>query len=327
MQFKFINLGEVIIPDYFENSFPELPGDILLSVEKIGIIAPVQVIESEKGYMVFSGCRRFRAAEKLNWQDIPAFIYKRNKITDFDALKISIDENRLIRGLNDFEVSNILSVLENHFKLSKEEIVKTYSRKLGIPENFAMHEKYRLLKKLDKELKSFILEKKIPLKTSSSISSWQKNSQTKFFNLIKNCLMSHNDFTEAVTLIEEIAHIQKNSTEDIIDREDIQSILRNEETIKAEKTAKILKLLRDIRSPQKENLKKNIRETEKSLSKAGLVKVKLPELLEGDEIKIEITVKNAENLGEAAGIISSDNFYSKIKNLFKVKPKSTKINQ
>jgi len=322
MQFKFINLSEVRIPDYFENSFPELPGDILSSVEKIGIIAPVQVIDSEDGYTVFSGCRRFRAAEKLNWQDIPAFIYKRNKITPLDALKISIDENHLIRGLNDFEVSNILSVLEKHFKLSGEEIVKTYSRELGIPENFAIHEKYRLLKNLDEGLKLFILEKKIPLKTSSSISSWQKNSQTKLSNLIKNCLMSHNDFTEAVTLIEEIAHIQKISTGDIISREDIQSILRSKETIKADKTSKTLKLLRDVCSPQKENLKKNIRETEKSLSKAGLVKVKLSELLEGDEIKIEITVKNAENLGEAAGIISSDRFYSNIKNLFKIKPKS-----
>ncbi len=108
--------------DFNGNSIIELQA----SIKEKGIITPVTVRKSDKGYELIAGERRFRAAKNLRLRTIPAYIIKVE--SDSEMMEMALIENIQRENLNPLEESQALSVLNQKYGLSHKEISKSIGK-------------------------------------------------------------------------------------------------------------------------------------------------------------------------------------------------------
>tara|TARA_B100001996_G_scaffold379693_1_gene365860 strand:- start:1595 stop:2485 length:891 start_codon:yes stop_codon:yes gene_type:complete len=108
--------------DFNEISIIELQA----SIKEKGIITPVTVRKTDKGYELVAGERRYRAAKNLRLRTIPAYIIKVKD--DSEMMEMALIENIQRENLNPIEESQALSVLNQKHGLSHKEISKSIGK-------------------------------------------------------------------------------------------------------------------------------------------------------------------------------------------------------
>ena len=99
--------------------------DLKNSIKEKGIIQPVIVRQSEAGYELIAGERRFRAAKELGFQEVPAIV---KNVTDADSLELSLIENIQREELNPIEEANAYRELMEKFEFTQEAISKAVGK-------------------------------------------------------------------------------------------------------------------------------------------------------------------------------------------------------
>ncbi|MDO9528299.1 MAG: ParB/RepB/Spo0J family partition protein [Syntrophales bacterium] len=92
------------------------------SIKKNGLLQPILVRKSETdtGYEIIAGERRWRAAQAAGLRDVPILI--RYKTQDLDVAQLSLIENIQREELNPLEESGAYHTLIEQFHLSQDEI-------------------------------------------------------------------------------------------------------------------------------------------------------------------------------------------------------------
>lgn len=91
------------------------------SIREKGVIQPVIVRQTESGFELIAGERRFRAVKLLGLPEIPAII---RKVADGDLLEIALIENIQREELNKIEEARAYERLTTEFGLTHEMISK-----------------------------------------------------------------------------------------------------------------------------------------------------------------------------------------------------------
>ncbi|MFH1798589.1 MAG: ParB/RepB/Spo0J family partition protein [Candidatus Omnitrophota bacterium] len=94
--------------------------ELVHSIEEKGIIQPILVRPSAKGYELIAGERRWRAAQELGLEEIPAIV--REDIDDANSLEISIIENIQREELNPVEEALAFQELIARFKYTLDKV-------------------------------------------------------------------------------------------------------------------------------------------------------------------------------------------------------------
>ncbi len=153
---SFILCGiEELVPNRFQprEDFNDVSQkQLIASVKKSGIIQPIVVRKTEKGYEIIAGERRWRAAQAAGLQNVPIII---REAQDLEVAEISLVENIQREELNAIEEANAYQTLIEKFGLSQEEI----SLRVG-KDRSTIANTVRLLK-LPGEIKSALIEKNI----------------------------------------------------------------------------------------------------------------------------------------------------------------------
>ncbi len=89
------------------------------SVKKSGIIQPIVVRKTDKGYEIIAGERRWRAAQAAGLHEVPVII---REAADLDVAELSLIENIQREELNVLEEASAYQTLLEIFGLSQEEI-------------------------------------------------------------------------------------------------------------------------------------------------------------------------------------------------------------
>ncbi|HXI11460.1 MAG TPA: ParB/RepB/Spo0J family partition protein [Thermoanaerobaculia bacterium] len=92
------------------------------SVRVHGIMQPLIVSKSGKGYRLIAGERRFRAAQKAGLKTVPVVI--RELVSSSDALELALIENIQREDLNPMEEAMAYGQLHGEFGMTQEEISK-----------------------------------------------------------------------------------------------------------------------------------------------------------------------------------------------------------
>ncbi|MGB2706295.1 MAG: ParB/RepB/Spo0J family partition protein [Candidatus Omnitrophota bacterium] len=95
------------------------------SIKEKGIIQPVVVRPTERGYELIAGERRFRAVKELGYESIPAIV---KNVSDADSLELSLIENIQREELNPVEEASAYMELVEKFNFSQEEIAKAVGK-------------------------------------------------------------------------------------------------------------------------------------------------------------------------------------------------------
>ena len=103
---------------YFDDDKLE---ELVTSISENGILQPVVVQNSETGYELAAGERRWRASKKAGLKKIPAMI---REVSDTKALELAIIENIHRQDLNPIEEAEAYKRLAEDFSLTQEMIAE-----------------------------------------------------------------------------------------------------------------------------------------------------------------------------------------------------------
>jgi len=109
--------------DFNNNSLDELSK----SIKEKGVITPITIRESNKGYKIIAGERRWRAAKKAKLKSIPAYIL--NIGDEAEMMEVALIENIQREDLNPIEEAEGYAVLNSKYSLSHDGIAKTIGKK------------------------------------------------------------------------------------------------------------------------------------------------------------------------------------------------------
>ena len=113
------------------------------SIHRYGILQPISVRRTEKGFIIIAGERRYRAAKMLNMRQIPCIILNTDEAT---SAIISIIENLQREDLNMFEEAMAILSLKEIYGMTQESVART----LSVSQSYVAN-KLRLLKFTDEE--------------------------------------------------------------------------------------------------------------------------------------------------------------------------------
>lgn len=141
-------------PDQPRRHFDETSiADLTASVREHGILQPIVVTVSGKGYRIVAGERRYRAASAAGLEKIPAIV---RTLSDQHRLELSLIENIQRRDLSPIETAVGYAKLRDQFNLTLDEI----GERVGNKSVSAVSNTLRLLK-LPKEVQQALLTGKI----------------------------------------------------------------------------------------------------------------------------------------------------------------------
>ncbi|SDI49799.1 ParB/RepB/Spo0J family partition protein [Natribacillus halophilus] len=95
--------------------------DLSASIKRHGILQPLIVRKSIKGYEIVAGERRFRAAQNSQLEAVPAIV---KDLTDDRMMEIALIENLQREDLNPLEESRAYAKLMDHFDFTQEQLAK-----------------------------------------------------------------------------------------------------------------------------------------------------------------------------------------------------------
>jgi ParB family chromosome partitioning protein len=150
---------ELNIEDVFPNPFQprktfdsDKINELAASIREAGLIQPVVVYEREEKYYLLVGERRWRAAQVLKWEKIPALI---KELTIDEIMIGSLIENIQRENLNAMEIAEGIETLMKKNDLRQEDAAD----KLGM--NRTTLANYLRLLKLPEEVKNGIISGRI----------------------------------------------------------------------------------------------------------------------------------------------------------------------
>jgi ParB family chromosome partitioning protein len=155
---------------------------LVASVKKNGIIQPIIVRKSVKGYEIIAGERRWRAAQEAGIKDVPVII---REAEDTDAAEISLIENLQREDLNPLEEAGAYAMLIEKFNISQDQL----SGRVG-KDRSTIANTLRLLK-LPPHIKQALRSKAITAGHARSLLALDSpGEQTQVFNVIQKKSLS-----------------------------------------------------------------------------------------------------------------------------------------
>ncbi|MGH7409939.1 MAG: ParB/RepB/Spo0J family partition protein [Candidatus Methylomirabilis sp.] len=99
--------------------------ELAASIRSHGVLAPVLLRQTEDGYELVAGERRFRAAQMAGIQSIPAII---KEVSNSEMLELALIENIQREDLNPIEEAEAYRRLTEEFGLSQDEVARRVGR-------------------------------------------------------------------------------------------------------------------------------------------------------------------------------------------------------
>ncbi|QKS73109.1 ParB/RepB/Spo0J family partition protein [Paenalkalicoccus suaedae] len=91
------------------------------SIQTYGVVQPIILRKSIKGFEIVVGERRFRAAKEAGLKAVPAIV---KELTDDDMMEIALIENLQRENLNPLEEAKAYQKLMEHLQVTQEELAK-----------------------------------------------------------------------------------------------------------------------------------------------------------------------------------------------------------
>ncbi|MFB4161514.1 ParB/RepB/Spo0J family partition protein [Geomicrobium sp. JSM 1781026] len=95
--------------------------ELAQSIDEHGILQPLLVRKSIKGYDIIAGERRYRAAKHAGLDEVPVIV---KTLDDKEMMEIALIENLQREDLNPLEEAMAYEKLQKHLKITQEQLAK-----------------------------------------------------------------------------------------------------------------------------------------------------------------------------------------------------------
>jgi len=275
-------------------SLPDTPESLRDSIEAIGVIHPVILMKSSGWRKIICGHRRINLCKVLGLADIPALVTD-SGLDEETLLALNLAENRSHRSYSDIEKGQVIGKLVGA-GVSVEKIIQKYMPILGLQRSKKLYQEFCHIPGLETGLQYLLHDLNVPLRIFSPLLRWSRADKNSAETLFYSVRPGINKWRELLELAEEIARIENESPGDIIRREEIQSILAQNDLQAHEKYDRIVQTMTLWRYPVLSGLRKKIAHELDQLSLGPRTKIRIQESFETEEIKIEIKGRDQKSL-------------------------------
>ena len=191
--------------------------ELKVSIQQHGILQPIIVRKSIKGFEIVVGERRYRAAKEAKLETVPAVV---RNLTEDQMMEIALIENLQRENLNPLEEAKAYQKLMEHLQVTQEELAK----KLGKSRpHIANHVRLLQLPQLAQE---FIADSKLTMGHGRALLGLKKKE--KLTSLIQKVL---NNKLSVRQLEEMIQQLNKNVSRETKDKRQLTPMLRERESM------------------------------------------------------------------------------------------------
>lgn len=131
------------------------------SIKEYGVIQPIIIKDSIKGYELIAGERRLKAAEMAGLKEIPSII---KDISDQEMMDIALLENIQREDLNAIEIAEAIRSIIKNKNITQEEMAEKFGKSRSYVTNMLG------LLKLPNEIKQMVGNNKISMSHARSLS-------------------------------------------------------------------------------------------------------------------------------------------------------------
>lgn len=279
-----IDIDEVdISDDSFLISFPLRDPALEKILIRTKILTPIWVLGG-KPYVPVHGFRRIHFARTFGLRKIPALILNTQRKL---ALRQAIFEN-LFRGLNLIEKSNAVQKLLS-FGFSKEEVFD-YMSLMGLGKSSEVLETLLRLSEAEEDIKMFVFEKSLSLKTVKYLTALGRESQKRLIRFLRGKRITESLLRE---FLEDLILAQ------VRFKEIPFSEFEESQTIEEARIS-----LKRRLNPIFSKLSEHVEEIIRSMEFPPNVRVSLDPYLERDELEVRISARNITEISSALAKIS-----------------------
>ncbi len=190
--------------DFDEEALEELAD----SIRQLGLIQPITVKRAGDKYIIISGERRWRAAEKAGLKTLPAYI---REVDDTTLHAMALVENIQREDLNAIEISLGMQRLIEECGLTQEALAERLGKKRSTVANYL-----RLLN-LPDEIQFAIKGGIISMGHAKAIASAE--SKAKQLSLLKRCVKSNLSVRQLEELVRLLSEKKQKVTTPVADEE------------------------------------------------------------------------------------------------------------
>ena len=269
--------------------------DLVPSINKIGLIAPVILQETSGRFRIICGFRRIKACGQLGWSKIDSRVLSAGT-THPECTQLAIADNSMQRRLDLLETSRALNLLADCFN-DDDQLVRA-AKILKLPDNITAIDKIREIRRLPREIQENVLQENISLTVALSLGKMESSAGMALAGLFARINASLNKQREILTLITEISLREDISVPDLIRTSVIQDIVTNSDMDRNRKTAKLRSCLKQRRYPAICNAEKEFEKNLRLLKLGSGISLIPPPHFEGQYYTLRLLFKNLPELAE-----------------------------
>jgi ParB family chromosome partitioning protein len=294
---KVISVSEIDTgDDTFCLSHRTDPDALVASIRAVGLInAPVLRQREDLRYQIVCGFRRVMACKTLGWHEIKAKVLKGGS-TELDSFELAILDNRSHRQLNVVEQARGIEKLSPHL-LSRNRL-QMLSSLLGFPENKKVLEKIEALSRLPGAIHAGIMDEIVSFEAAVDLSEFSHKDALSFFELFKALKQSQNKQRQIISLVQEIAIREDLQLGEILESNEIRTILDQPELNRNEKGSKVRVYLKRRRFPTLTKAEERFSKELKALKLNEHLHVTPPPYFEGGPYTLSMNFKSMKDFDE-----------------------------
>ncbi len=262
------------------------------SIKELGIANPL-ILKTlgEDKFQIVCGHRRAYAAKELSLETIPAWFISENS-SETELIRLNLIENN--RTYGDIERGGIIAKLVD-CETPESSIIKEYMPMIGLERSKNLFDQYLRSSQLEEDLQEVFHQLNVPIRTYNICFSWTPNGQRAIRDVLAKLKPGVNKVRFLLETIDEIAHKEAITPENVLSSEEISKFLEFGETagIIFDKTQEYLF---KRRFPELGQLKTNVILAKDKLKLSDQIKIKTSDSFENGEIRLEIKFSKLEEI-------------------------------
>jgi ParB family chromosome partitioning protein len=292
---------DVLDETFSVNFMPDLRR-LRSSIEEMGLIQPVFLREKSSGYQIVSGFRRISIIKELGNPEIESKVFGEKEMDDFRFFSLYLHENLTTRGFNIGEKAIALDKLVHRFQIDPTVVIKTFLPLFSLEPNEKILNTYLSLAQMEDSIKRYVLKEEVSRSNIRKFSALTPEDRMVVLSLISTLKLGENRLREILTLLEEISRRDRFKVREIVDREELQTVLSQKELTPSQRTERVKKVLMDFRYPRIRQLEESFEKKRKGLNLPSSVSLRHQPYFEGKGMGIEFQFETVE---EYRSILSS----------------------
>ena len=300
MRVDFVRIEDIDVQDrtFFISSRPPDP-KLKNSIESLGQLNPIKLIEHENFHTVITGWERIKILIELGKEKILAQIYNSNDIKNEFILKIIYADNRV--RFSDLEKCELLSKFAMLTSLDEEEIMSSILPFLGLNPSRKNLQKHLKISNLQEKIKRAYMEEQLSFEQLDMLSNIQDEGLRMgiYENIFSKYRFNNNETRD---LLKDTLEILNR------DRININDLTKNIFDSMSSKDSKneFRKIIKSIRYPHLSKIENIYQDYVKELNFPNDIKIKHHQFFEVNEIELNIKVRDSESLKRNLEKINSD---------------------